>query len=125
MSPDEELIAAARAILGTFKLVEYASAASVAAALRTRSGRIFTGVCLDFSCGLGFCAEHSAIAEMLKSRETTIRDIVAVSDRGVVPPCGRCRELILQVSAENTSTRVLLPNDSSTTIAALLPHHWL
>jgi cytidine deaminase len=125
MSADQELIEAARTVLGSFRLVGDASAGSVAAALRTRSGRVFTGICLDFSCGLGFCAEHSAIAEMLKSRETLIAEIVAVGEHGVVPPCGRCRELLMQVSRENAAARVLLPNESSKTVAELLPDSWL
>jgi cytidine deaminase len=34
----------------------------VACALLTSKGNIFLGVCLDISCGIGFCAEHTAIA---------------------------------------------------------------
>ena len=68
---DQELIEAARAVQGHFALSEPdRSAGSVAAALRTRSGAVYTGICIDVSCGIGFCAEHAAIAEMLKHRET-------------------------------------------------------
>ena len=39
-------------------------------ALETASGNVYTGINLDLACGIGFCAEHSAVAEMLKARET-------------------------------------------------------
>ena len=70
----------------------------VAAALVTGSGTLYTGVCIDLECGIGFCAEHAAVAEMLKVRESVVRMIVAVNCEGtVLPPCGRCRELLWQV----------------------------
>ena len=90
------LIDAARSVLGTFDLA-VCVAGNVAAALETEDGTIYTGICLDLACGVGFCAEHSAVAEMLKHRETAIRQIVAVGDTGIMPPCGRCRELLMQV----------------------------
>ena len=66
----EELIEAARAVQGTFRLREPEfSAASVGAALQTTSGAVHTGVCIDVACGMGFCAEHAAIAEMLAELE--------------------------------------------------------
>ncbi|MBN1619207.1 cytidine deaminase [candidate division WOR-3 bacterium] len=92
---DNELIIEAQKFLGEFRLSEdFLSAGSVAAALVTESGNIYTGICIDFACGIGFCAEHSAIAEMLKNRETQIDTIVAVNKNGLIPPCGRCREMM-------------------------------
>jgi cytidine deaminase len=59
---------------------------------------MFTGVCVDTACSLGFCAEHAAVAEMLKVRQSHVRMIVAVNkDGAVLAPCGRCRELLWQV----------------------------
>lgn len=121
---DAELISAAQAVQGRFPLARDQAAGSVGAALVTRSGRVFTGICLDLDCGLGTCAEHGAIAEMLKARETDIATIVAVSSNGVVAPCGRCRELMLQVSDANLDARVLLPSGTTTTLRELLPHRW-
>jgi cytidine deaminase len=80
---------------------------------------------VDLACGIGFCAEHSAIAEMLKHREVEIAMIVAVNKSGVVPPCGRCRELMMQLTPKNSATRVVLPDGRTTTLGALLPDHWL
>jgi cytidine deaminase len=125
-TPDDFLIAAARDCLGEFTLSrEQLTAGGVAAALETASGRIHTGICLDLACGIGFCAEHAAIAAMLLTRETTIRKIVAVSATGILAPCGRCRELMAQVDARNLDCIVLLAKGEKRTLRALLPDHWL
>ncbi len=122
----ETLLAAARAVQGVFELRKPdLKAGAVAAALRTASGAVHTGVCLDLACGVGFCAEHAAIAEMLKHREREIAAIVAVNAQGVVPPCGRCRELILQLTPRNRETVVVLPGGRRSTVGDLLPGYWL
>src|SRR5512135_118442 len=106
----DALIAAARKVAGDFACSQECSAGSVGAALLTDSGDVFTGICIDARCGLGFCAEHAAIAEMLKHRQSRIRAIVAVREDGeILPPCGRCRELIRQTEPANWSTQVILP----------------
>ena len=120
------LIAEAKRVLGKFALVKPSiSAGGVACALETASGRVYTGINLDLACGIGTCAEHAAIAEMLKARETTIRRIVAIDDEGVLAPCGRCRELIVQVDRANLDCEVVLPGDTSMRMADLLPRAWL
>jgi hypothetical protein len=48
----------------------------------TADSTIFTGVCVDTACSLGFCAEHAAVAEMLKARQSNVRMIVAVNKDG-------------------------------------------
>ena len=101
------------------------SAATVAAAILSKSGRIYTGVCMDLSCGIGFCAEHAAVAEMIKGRETEIDTIVAVCETGVLAPCGRCRELIVQVNPKNFATRVAWPDGGVSPLRKLLPDHWI
>lgn len=69
----QELIKKAKTVLGEFQLAEQElTAGSVSCALMTNAGTIFTGICLDLACGIGFCAEHAAIAETLKARETVI-----------------------------------------------------
>jgi len=115
----------ATSVRGDFPLRGQASSGSVGAALITSAGAIHTGVCLDFACGLGFCAEHSAIAEMLKHRESEVTAIVAIGPDGVLAPCGRCRELLAQVSERNFDTLVALPGERITTLRDLLPEHWL
>jgi cytidine deaminase len=122
---DDELIKEARKHVGEFSLSEPdLTAGSVSAAVLTEDGNVYTGVCMDLSCGIGFCAEHSAVAEMLKNRETVIRKMVAVNDSGILPPCGRCRELVAQVDRRNFACEVILPGDKRT-LADLLPDHWI
>ena len=70
----------------------------VAAALRTESGRVYTGLHLG-SRRINVCAESSAIANAEMARDHGIATIVAVcrDDSGrvvVTNPCGVCRELL-------------------------------
>ena len=122
----QELIDRAKTVLGEFQLAEHdLTAGSVGCALMTHKDNIYTGICLDLSCGIGFCAEHAAIAEMLKARETVIDYIVAVNPNGIIMPCGRCRELMLQVSKENLKTKVIVDEKSYLMLSDLLPNYWM
>lgn len=127
MTADRDaLVKEARALVGEFALTKPSlTAAAVGAALETASGRIYTGINLDLACGIGFCAEHSAVAEMLKARETVVRRMVAVNEERIVAPCGRCREMLVQVDPRNLDCEVLLPDDASATLRELLPNAWL
>lgn len=96
--------------------------ASVASALVTDKGNVYVGVCIDTACSLGFCAEHSAIAQMITNNESRIQKIVAVGRNGkVLPPCGRCREFIYLVNKENSETEVLVSENKIVKITDLLP----
>jgi cytidine deaminase len=122
----EALLREARALVGEFTLIKPSiTAGAVGAALEAASGRIFTGINLDLACGIGFCAEHSAVAEMLKHRETVVRRIVAVNDERIVAPCGRCREMLVQVDPRNLDCEVLLPDGVALPLRDLLPNAWL
>ena len=122
----ETLVAHAKALVGEFSLTKPSlTAGAVGAALETAAGHVYTGINLDLACGIGFCAEHSAVAEMLKGRETVVRRIVAVNAERIVAPCGRCREMLVQVDPRNLDCEVLLPDDASATLRELLPNAWL
>jgi len=117
-----ELLAIASHLAKPFHPSEDCTAGEVAAALVTTSGNVYTGVCVDSECSVGFCAEHAAVAEMLKAHESEIDLIVAVDCNGAVgAPCGRCRELIWQVSPHNARTRVMVGPTEMMTLAELLP----
>ncbi len=100
-------------------------AATVGCALLAANGNLYEGVCIHLSCGLGFCAEAAAIANMIKDGETRILGIVAVSGSGVLSPCGRCREMMVQVDERNMDTEILLDETRTATLRELLPEHWL
>jgi len=123
---DAELTGEAQQLVGEFVLLKPSlTAAAVGAALVTDAGHLYTGVNLDLACGIGFCAEHSAVAEMLKHRETCVRRIVAVDDERIVAPCGRCRELLVQIDKRNMDCVVLMPGGAHRTLRDLLPEAWL
>ena len=121
----KELIKEAYKVLGEYKLSsdEY-TAGSVAAALLTKKGNLYTGINIDLACGIGFCAEHAAVAEMLKNRETEIDMIVAVGSDAIRPPCGRCRELLFQVDQKNINTKIYVSIEQYMTLDELLPNRW-
>lgn len=122
----QKLIELARPLVRTIALGRSdMSAATVAAAILAKSGRTYTGICIHVSCGIGFCAEHAAIAEMVKGGDTEIDSIVAVSEQGVLAPCGRCRELMVQVDPYNFEAQVALPGDRIVRLRTLLPEHWI
>ena len=99
----------------------------VAAALVSAKGNVYRGVCIVLGSGMGFCAEHSAVAAMVTAREYEISAIVAVglNDEGAVyvrPPCGRCREFMHQIDKANLDCAVILGHDNVVTLRELLPH---
>ena len=118
----EALIAAARALARPYAPSDDCRAGDVAAALVTAAGNVYTGICVDTACSLGFCAEHAAVAEMLKAREAEVRTVVAVNSRGeILPPCGRCRELLWQVHVRNRDAQVVVGPNELRSLAELLP----
>ncbi|MFJ3502213.1 MULTISPECIES: cytidine deaminase family protein [unclassified Streptomyces] len=69
---------------------------TMAAAARARDGRIVTAVNAHHFTG-GPCAELVLIGTAAAQGAYELDAIVAVGDRdrGVVPPCGRCRQVLL------------------------------
>jgi cytidine deaminase len=97
----------------------------VGCALITDAGNVHTGVVVNFQNGIGFCAEHSAIARMIENGESRIARIAGATAKGTpLPPCGRCREMMAQTDPGNLDTEVLLPHDETKRLRDLLPHTW-
>jgi cytidine deaminase len=129
---DQELIEAARAAIKQRYRNDWQE---VGAALRTRNGRILTGVNLDAYLGrMAVCAEAVAIGKAVTDvGETGIETIVAVRHPepgepdqtiAVVSPCGSCRELIWDY---DRNARVIVPGASGPAIALiaeLLPNKY-
>jgi cytidine deaminase len=116
------LIALAREVARPIYPSEDCQAGTVGAVIVSSSDKAYTGVCLDFACSLGFCAEHAAIAEMLKNHESEISHVVAVTHEGeVLPPCGRCREMMWQLNKANKSAVVVLGAYEDRPLSELLP----
>ena len=121
----EELIEKAEAVLKPRRLSSTAEASSVAAAILTKEGHIYTGVCIDTACSMGFCAEHSAAAAMITAGESEIVKMVAINKRGnILPPCGRCREFISQLNDANIEAEVLINRQRAVKLIDLSPYDW-
>ena len=129
---DKELVAAATAAIKQRYRDDWQE---VGAALRTRSGRVFTGVNLDAYLGrMAVCAEAIALGRaVVDIGDAGIETIVAVrhpppqdEDQAikVVSPCGACRELIFDYDRK---ARVIVPNGRAPAvvpIAELLPNKY-
>lgn len=121
----EKLYTAARNIAHKNKLNNYVYYGHVGAAIMSDTGNIYTGVAIASACQIGFCAEHSAIAEMLKNNENRIVKIVSCNDNGVIiPSCGRCREFIRMINEENMEAEVMISEKEIVKLKDLLPHPW-
>jgi len=122
---NKELKKIATAITSPTELNDFVEYGGVGAAIETVDGNIYTGISIDTACSMGFCAEHSAVADMLKHGEYQIKAIVAVDSEGnAIPPCGRCRELISQLSKENLEAVVEVENDTFVLLKEILPYDW-
>ncbi|MDR2274752.1 MAG: hypothetical protein LBF27_27845 [Sphingobacterium sp.] len=122
---NDELKQIATKLAGTNILNDFVEYGGVAAAIETISGNIYTGISIDTACSMGFCAEHSAVAEMLKHHEFRVKAFVAVDTKGnAVPPCGRCRELISQLAKSNLEATVEVKNGVFKSLKDLLPFDW-
>jgi cytidine deaminase len=121
----DELYQQAKSVLNPRKLSEWAEAGGVGAAILAESGRVYTGVCIDTSSSMGFCAEHAAAAAMITAGESRVSKMVAVGwDGRVMPPCGRCREFISQLDTDNPEAEVLVGEGVIVTLRELLPYDW-
>ena len=68
----------------------------VGAAVRTESGKIFTGCNIESaSYGLTVCAERVAIWKAVSEGERNFTHLVIAADtKSLTPPCGTCRQII-------------------------------
>lgn len=95
---------------------------TVAAAALDASGRILTGMNLYHFLG-GPCAEVTVMAKAASETVHPLVTMVAVGDdeRGVIPPCGKCRQVMID---RNPHMKVIVPTVDGLTvesIATLLP----
>lgn len=78
------------------------SSFKVGAALRTKSGKVYTGCNIEnASYGATNCAERTALFKAVSEGETEITDIAVVSSSGEFTyPCGVCRQVISEFMQE-------------------------
>lgn len=105
----------------------FIDAGGVVAAILTKQGNIYVGVCIDTASTLGMCAERNAIANMITNGESQIDKVVAVMPDGRVgSPCGACREYMMQLYKDSGEIEILLDLDNQKTVKLkdLIPDWW-
>ena len=96
----------------------------VGAALRTPSGRVYTGCNVESaSYGLTVCAERVAIWKALSEGEREFTELAVVADtESITPPCGTCRQIIWEFCKSATIVLANLHGETQTvSIKELLP----
>lgn len=96
------------------------------AALRTKDGRIYTGVNCD---GIhGSCAEYITMGMAYSKGEREFDTIVAVNEHApnkVIAPCGNCRQMLIEYCP---NIKVILNDQNNNLIKVsiqdLLPFAW-
>lgn len=117
----------ARKVQNNRVISPFIEAGSVSAAILTKKGNIYVGVCIDTCSGLGMCAERNAIANMITNGEHEIEKIVAVMPDGKVgSPCGACREFLMQLSKNSEDIEILMDINTLETVKLkdLVPNWW-
>jgi cytidine deaminase len=123
----DELYNRARAVQNSRIISPFIEAGAVAAAILTKSGNIYVGVCIDTASALGMCAERNAIANMITNGESKIDKVVAVMPDGKAgPPCGACREYMMQLDKDSPNIQILLDYTTKRTVTLkeLIPDWW-
>lgn len=103
-------------------------AGGVSAAVLTKAGNIYLGVCIDTCCSLGMCAERNAISTMITFGESEIEKVVAVMPDGKVgAPCGACREFMMQLGKGSGDIEILLNYEKRKAVKLrdLCPEWWI
>lgn len=96
----------------------------VGAAVRTESGKVYTGCNVESaSYGLTVCAERVAIWKALSEGERHFTELALVADsETLLPPCGTCRQIIWEFAR---GARIVFANlngeSESFQMADLLP----
>ena len=123
----EKLYNAAKKVQNARTISPFIEAGEVAAAVLTKGGNIYVGVCIDTACMLGMCAERNAIANMITNGESQIEKLVAIMPDGKVgSPCGACREYMMQLDKDSGEIEILVDYETRKTVRLkeLLPDWW-
>lgn len=127
---DKQLIAKAKEIIMKAKPVNLIDTGDVGSALITTKGNIFQGISTGFYCGIGSCGEYQSVGNMISNGEKYIKTIVSVwldpkkKKYHIIPPCGKCREMIHQLAKKNWNTEVIVSSSKKVKLKELLPYAW-
>ena len=125
----KEMYEAAKAVLQPRRISEYVTAGEVAAAVLSKSGKIYTGVCMDTCSTLGICAERNAIFQMVTNGEQEIDKVLCILPDGTNgAPCGACRELMVQLmpkSYQHIEIMLDFSTRKTITLGEITPLWWI
>ena len=125
----EEMHDAAKAVLNPRRISEYVTAGEVSAAVLSKSGKIYTGVCIDTCSTLGICAERNAIFNMITNGEQEIDKVLCIPPvEGRGAPCGACRELMVQLipdTYKDIEIMIDYKNNVVMKLGELTPEWWI
>ena len=124
-----DLYEAARLALNARRISDYVTAGEVSAAILSKSGKIYTGVCIDTCSTLGICAERNAIFNMITNAEQEIDKVLAIlPDGSTGAPCGACRELMVQLmpnSYKDIEVMLDYENEKIIKLGDMTPEWWI
>ena len=124
-----EMYEAAKALLNERRISEYVTCGEVSAAVLSKSGKIYTGVCIDTCSTLGICAERNAIFNMITNGEQEIDKVLCIlPDGSCGAPCGACRELMVQLMAGHYhDIEIMLDyaTGRTVTLGEITPEWWI
>lgn len=122
-TPPIDMLNAAKAVLSN----AYApySHFSVAACVRTTDGKLFSGCNVENAAyPLTLCAEANVIGTMYSQGYQSVAEIlVLVADSKICPPCGACRQRLLECASADTRVHLCTMDGhyESYTMSELLP----
>lgn len=122
-----KLYSEAKRVQNNRSISPFIEAGGVSAAILTKAGNIYVGVCIDTASTLGMCAERNAIANMITNGEHQIDKVVAIVENGDVgSPCGACREYMMQLDKDSGEIEILVDFESRKTVRLkeLIPDWW-
>lgn len=104
----------------------------VGCALEAEDETIFTGFCIEGTCGtMNLCAERVAALRMyMESKQTRVKRIVSLHINALEGtcsmPCGICREFFMQLSPANKDMEILCtyPQKKTLRLEELIPNWW-
>lgn len=123
---DYELIESAKQ---TYERLYLKDVHEVAAAVRTASGDIFTGIHIEADVGFAdVCGEVAAVCVMVNAGRRDLLTVVAISgsspnDLEILAPCGRCREVIKDFNPNAWVIVGAIEQPYKVTVSELLPLH--
>lgn len=124
-----EMYEAAKAVRRGRRVSDYVTCGDVGAAILSKSGRIYTGVCIDTCSTLGICAERNAIFNMITNGEQEIEKVICVMPDGSNgAPCGACRELMVQLMPngyKDIEIMLDIKTERIVTLGEITPEWWI